>query len=270
MRPPSVLSCIPIIISDANAVSYLQTFEIEKGSARRTVSRMIFNKEISGAWEHEPSETLVLHKVDPSSLQIITQQVAEKVAMLVESNERMLDPLVNVYGKRQAASSTPPLLHIILVFSSVCLRCNLTLLITPIPSQASRMTSGDRGLKGTRETGGRGPATKAAPSDLVYLTRRKGEEEAEEGGEEVEATVVVEDGATKKEEEEANDPISPDNPIKEEAKVPGVTIRPGGSWAGVPIPPTTRDRKHPPNTLTFRESFCFTLTTSFCELLISF
>ena len=60
---------------------------------------MIFNKEISGAWEHEPSETLVLHKVDPSSLQIITQQVAEKVAMLVESNERMLDPLVNVYGK---------------------------------------------------------------------------------------------------------------------------------------------------------------------------
>ena len=76
-----------------------QTFEVEKGSARRTVSRMIFNKEISGAWEHEPSETLVLHKVDPSSLQIITQQVAEKVAMLVESNERMLDPLVNVYGK---------------------------------------------------------------------------------------------------------------------------------------------------------------------------
>lgn len=38
-------------------------------------------------------------QVDPSSLQIITQQVAEKVAMLVESNERMLDPLVNVYGE---------------------------------------------------------------------------------------------------------------------------------------------------------------------------
>lgn len=72
---------------------------IEESPARKIVSKMIFTKEISGAWEHEPTETLVLHKVDPSSLQILTQQVAEKVAMLVESNERMLDPLVNVYGK---------------------------------------------------------------------------------------------------------------------------------------------------------------------------
>lgn len=132
------------------------------------------------------------------------------------------------------------------------------------------MTSEDLGPRGTRETGGRGRATKAALSDLVYLTRQKGEEEAEEGGEEAEAMVEVEDGATKKEEEEANGPISPDNPIKEEAKVPGVTIRPGGSWAGVRIPPTTRDSTYPPNPLTFRESFCFTLMTSFCELLISF
>jgi hypothetical protein len=231
---------------------------------------MIFNKEISGAWEHEPSETLVLHKVDPSSLQIITQQVAEKVAMLVESNERMLDPLVNVYGKIHPQSSSPPLLLTCPVYVTICLRDYLIFLITPIYAQASRMTSGDLGPRGTRETGGRGPATKAAPSDLVYLTRRKGEEEAEEGGEEVEATVEVEDGAIKKVEEEANGPISPDNPIKEGAKVPGVTIRPGGSRAGVPIPLTMRDSIHPPNSLTFRESSCFTLMTSFCELLISF
>ena len=97
----------------ANITFVSQTFEMEKGSARRTVSRMIFNKEISGAWEHEPSETLVLHKVDPSSLQIITQQVAEKVAMLVESNERMLDPLVNVYGE----STHPLTLHVLIRYN---------------------------------------------------------------------------------------------------------------------------------------------------------
>lgn len=147
----SALSCLPIDTANNNALSFSQTFEIEKGSARRTVSRMIFNKEISGAWEHEPSETLVLHKVtstsihqqselqnqlprhkplhhphyntlcstpsslqvDPSSLQIITQQVAEKVAMLVESNERMLDPLVNVYGE----STHPLTLHVLIRYN---------------------------------------------------------------------------------------------------------------------------------------------------------
>ena len=84
---------------DSISLSHLcTTFEMEEGPARRVISRMIFNKEIAGGWEHAPAETLVLHKVEPTNLQVLTQQVAEKVAMLVESNERMLDPLVNVYG----------------------------------------------------------------------------------------------------------------------------------------------------------------------------
>jgi translation initiation factor 3 subunit C len=74
------------------------TFEMEETPARRIISRMIFNKEISGAWEHQPPDTLVLYKVDPTPVQTLSLQVAEKVAALVESNERMLDPLINVYG----------------------------------------------------------------------------------------------------------------------------------------------------------------------------
>ena len=84
---------------DSISLSHLcSMFETEEGPARRVISRMIFNKEIAGGWEQQPFETLVLHKVEASSLQVFTQQVAEKVAMLVESNERMLDPLVLMYG----------------------------------------------------------------------------------------------------------------------------------------------------------------------------
>lgn len=74
-----------------------QMFDIEEVPTRKIISRMIFNKEISGAWEH-PANTLVLYNIEPSSLQVLSQQVAEKVAMLVESNERVMDPLANSYG----------------------------------------------------------------------------------------------------------------------------------------------------------------------------
>lgn len=69
-------------------------FDLEEMPARRTISRMLFNKEISGAWEQHTG-TLVLNNVDPTPMQALAQQVAEKVATLVDSNERVLDPLVN-------------------------------------------------------------------------------------------------------------------------------------------------------------------------------
>jgi translation initiation factor 3 subunit C len=77
-----------------------QMFDIEEVPARKIISRMIFNKEISGAWEH-PANTLVLYNIEPSSLQVLSQQVAEKVATLVESNERVIDPLANSYGYKE-------------------------------------------------------------------------------------------------------------------------------------------------------------------------
>ena len=64
-----------------------QTFEIEKGSARRTVSRMIFNKEISGAWEHEPSETLVLHKVGDLRTAVLTDYTLYFPAQYIDPSQ---------------------------------------------------------------------------------------------------------------------------------------------------------------------------------------
>jgi len=78
-----------------------ETFDMEPTGARRIISRMIFNKEIAAAWEH-PADTLVLHKTEPSTLQTLSLHVAEKVANLVDSNERFLDPLAGgVFGHKE-------------------------------------------------------------------------------------------------------------------------------------------------------------------------
>jgi translation initiation factor 3 subunit C len=85
-------------------------FEMDESSARKIVSKMIHNKEISGAWE-QPADVLVLYKVDPSQLQSLCQVVAEKVAMLVESNERLMDPLAGAYGYKDDWTSRDPRKH---------------------------------------------------------------------------------------------------------------------------------------------------------------
>ncbi len=67
------------------------TFDTQPEPTRRIVSKMIFNKEISAAWEAD--NTLVLHQVDPSTTQSLAVKVAAKVSDLVDANERLLDPL---------------------------------------------------------------------------------------------------------------------------------------------------------------------------------
>jgi translation initiation factor 3 subunit C len=75
-----------------------ETFEMEGNTVRRVISRMIAQKELAGGWEQQPLDALVLYKTEPTAVQTLSQQVSEKVALLVESNERLLDSLVSVYG----------------------------------------------------------------------------------------------------------------------------------------------------------------------------
>lgn len=72
-------------------------FDMEQSTTRKIICRMIFNKEISAAWEH-PANILVIYKTEVTPLQALSQNVADKVSQLLESNERLLDPLVGVYG----------------------------------------------------------------------------------------------------------------------------------------------------------------------------
>lgn len=67
----------------------MDLFEMEAEDVRRVISVMLSRKEVSGAWAKEGT-VLVHYNVQPSSLQSVTKQVAEKVAQLVEGNERLL------------------------------------------------------------------------------------------------------------------------------------------------------------------------------------
>mmetsp|Transcript_12628 Transcript_12628/g.19117 ORF Transcript_12628/g.19117 Transcript_12628/m.19117 type:complete len:997 (+) Transcript_12628:183-3173(+) len=63
-------------------------FELSKNEVHSIVSKMMFNGDLLASWENE---TIVLKKIEPSTLQVLALQFAEKAANLVESNERLLD-----------------------------------------------------------------------------------------------------------------------------------------------------------------------------------
>ena len=75
-----------------------ELFSMGEVPSRRIISKMISDKEISGAWDQVPVETLVLYKIDPTPIQNLSSQISDKISLLVESNERLLDPLFGVYG----------------------------------------------------------------------------------------------------------------------------------------------------------------------------
>jgi len=53
---------------------------------------MVINEEISGAWD-QPTNTIVMHKVESSHLQAATVQYADKLNTLIELNEQTLRSL---------------------------------------------------------------------------------------------------------------------------------------------------------------------------------
>ncbi len=46
----------------------------------------------------QPTQTVVMHRTEPTSLQNMTLQLAEKLGGLVENNERVFDLKQGVYG----------------------------------------------------------------------------------------------------------------------------------------------------------------------------
>jgi translation initiation factor 3 subunit C len=65
-------------------------FEMSKNEVHSVVSKMMISRELYASWD-QPTETIVLRRVEPSSLQVLALQFAEKAAGLVDANERLLD-----------------------------------------------------------------------------------------------------------------------------------------------------------------------------------
>ena len=74
-------------------------FEMTKNEVHSVVSKMMINRELFASWD-QPTETIVLRKAEPNSLQVMALQFAEKAANLVEANERLLDAASGNHGFR--------------------------------------------------------------------------------------------------------------------------------------------------------------------------
>lgn len=65
-------------------------YELDKTTVHKVVCRMMISEELRAAWD-QPTESIVMHELEPSKLQSLALQYADKVALLVENNERALD-----------------------------------------------------------------------------------------------------------------------------------------------------------------------------------
>lgn len=67
-----------------------EMFELDDKTVHSVVSKMMLNEELAGAWD-QASQAIVLHKTERSSLQVAALQYADKLAQIVDNNERMMD-----------------------------------------------------------------------------------------------------------------------------------------------------------------------------------
>uniref|UniRef100_A0A672JQ41 Eukaryotic translation initiation factor 3 subunit C n=1 Tax=Salarias fasciatus TaxID=181472 RepID=A0A672JQ41_SALFA len=90
-----------------------EMFQLEIPTVHSIISKMIINEELMASLD-QPTQTVVMHRTEPTSLQNMALQLAEKLGSLVENNERVFDLKQGVYGGyfnrgefRQQASGVP-------------------------------------------------------------------------------------------------------------------------------------------------------------------
>ena len=63
---------------------------MEKPAVHAIVAKMIISEELMASMD-EPSECMIMHRTEPSRLQSLSLQLSDKLAQLVENNERLLE-----------------------------------------------------------------------------------------------------------------------------------------------------------------------------------
>jgi len=75
-----------------------ERFELTKEEVHAIVSKMMLSSsEIHACWD-QPTATVVVQRTEPSKLQFLALQLADKVASFVETNEFVLDSRTGSYG----------------------------------------------------------------------------------------------------------------------------------------------------------------------------
>jgi translation initiation factor 3 subunit C len=65
-------------------------FDMSEVDTHAIVSRMMAKDELAAAWD-QPSGSIAMHGVEPTRLQSLALQFAERAATFVENNERLFD-----------------------------------------------------------------------------------------------------------------------------------------------------------------------------------
>jgi translation initiation factor 3 subunit C len=66
-------------------------FELDKKRVYSIISKMIINEELSAALD-EPTDCLIMHRVEPSRLQKLALNFTDKLSQLADNNEQIIDP----------------------------------------------------------------------------------------------------------------------------------------------------------------------------------
>ncbi|XP_045582241.1 eukaryotic translation initiation factor 3 subunit C [Procambarus clarkii] len=78
------------VYDSISLIKLSEMFELPHSTVHAIISKMIINEEIMASLD-EPTSCLVMHRTEPSSLQSLSLQLADKLYNLVENNERVLD-----------------------------------------------------------------------------------------------------------------------------------------------------------------------------------
>lgn len=78
------------VYDSISLIKLSEMFELPHSTVHAVISKMIINEEIMASLD-EPTSCLVMHRTEPSSLQSLSLQLADKLYNLVENNERILD-----------------------------------------------------------------------------------------------------------------------------------------------------------------------------------
>lgn len=73
------------------------SFQLERNVVHSIMSKMMINEELHASWD-QPTNCVVMNQVEPSRLQSLALQFAEKANTFVENNEKLLDFRTGGYG----------------------------------------------------------------------------------------------------------------------------------------------------------------------------
>ncbi|KAL7990043.1 hypothetical protein Chor_012709 [Crotalus horridus] len=72
-------------------------FELDLPTVHSIISKMIINEELMASLD-QPTQTVVMHRTEPTTQQNLALQLSEKLGSLVENNERVFDQKQGTYG----------------------------------------------------------------------------------------------------------------------------------------------------------------------------